>query len=99
MAPAPQEHTGTGVSPNDKLVNMNGANAPGLGIKLQRCISQYVCMYVGMRACLCMCVGRYACMHVCIYVWSVFLKIRLRKTFTQMQNNQTQFNVKNLQSP
>ena len=35
---APQEHTGTGVSPNDELVNMNGLNAPGLGIKLGGCI-------------------------------------------------------------
>ena len=37
-APASQEHTGTGVSPNDELVNMNGPNAPGLGIKLGRCV-------------------------------------------------------------
>ena len=33
-APAPQEHTGTGISPNDEFVNMNGPNAPGLGIEL-----------------------------------------------------------------
>ena len=37
-APAPQKHTGTGVLPNDELVNMNGPNAPGLGIKLGGCI-------------------------------------------------------------
>ena len=37
-APAPQEQTGTGVSPNDELVNTNGPNAPHLGIKLGGCI-------------------------------------------------------------
>ena len=47
-APAPQEHTGTGVSPNDELVNMNGPNAPGLGIKLGGCIHSeryYIAMF------------------------------------------------------
>ena len=43
MAPAPQKHTGTGLSQNDELVNMNGPNAPGLGIMIGGCIHNKQC--------------------------------------------------------